>query len=413
MVVTLIAVTGFIPVDRVVTASGLVVSNSNTILVQPLETAIVRSIDVHEGEEVHAGQLLARLDPTFTSADLATVSDQASALEAKVKRLTAEANGAQWNYSGDDPKWILQASIYNQRRTQFVARIDNFARRLNELDSQIVRFKSDIAGYQERLRIAQTVEQIRSTLEMQQVGTKLSTLIAKDNRAEVARSLAEAEQAETQAILSQQALVAEREAFIGGWMAEISEQLSDANEKAAAAREQLRKADMRRNLMEFRAERDAVVKSLAKVSVGSVMQSGQQFITLVPDDANLQIEANIPGSESGFVHLDDPVAIKFDTFPYSQYGMAEGVVQIVSPSSFTLQEEERNPTGRAPVRNGPDLYYRARIDITRVSLHGVPAGFHIVPGMPVTADIKVGKRTVLDYLLGSVLPIAHEAMREP
>ena len=36
-----------------------------------------------------------------------------------------------------------------------------------------------------------------------------------------------------------------------------------------------------------------------------------------------------------------------------------------------------------------------------------------MPGMPVTADIKVGKRTVLKYLLGMVVPVAHEAMREP
>ena len=46
-------------------------------------------------------------------------------------------------------------------------------------------------------------------------------------------------------------------------------------------------------------------------------------------------------------------------------------------------------------------------------LHDVPAGFHIVPGMPVTADIKVGKRTVLAYLLGRILPVMSEGMREP
>jgi HlyD family secretion protein len=33
--------------------------------------------------------------------------------------------------------------------------------------------------------------------------------------------------------------------------------------------------------------------------------------------------------------------------------------------------------------------------------------------MPVTADIKVGKRTVLQYLLGLMMPIPKEAMREP
>jgi hemolysin D len=46
-------------------------------------------------------------------------------------------------------------------------------------------------------------------------------------------------------------------------------------------------------------------------------------------------------------------------------------------------------------------------------LHDVPAGFRVTPGMPVTADIKVGKRTVLSYLLGRIMPLASEGMREP
>jgi HlyD family secretion protein len=63
--------------------------------------------------------------------------------------------------------------------------------------------------------------------------------------------------------------------------------------------------------------------------------------------------------------------------------------------------------------SGTEAYYRARIAIDRVGLHDVPAGFRVTPGMPVAADIKVGKRTVLNYLLGRVLPLAREGMREP
>ena len=76
------------------------------------------------------------------------------------------------------------------------------------------------------------------------------------------------------------------------------------------------------------------------------MQSGQQFITLVPADAPLEVEANISGRDNGYVHFGDPVAIKFDTFPYSRYGMAKGTVRIISPDSFTPQAEARNPTSQ-------------------------------------------------------------------
>lgn len=180
------------------------------------------------------------------------------------------------------------------------------------------------------------------------------------------------------------------------------------------AREQLNKAKLRRQLVELRSDRDAIVQSVAKVSQGSVLQSGQHFITLVPTDAPLEIESNIFGSENGFVHVGDPVVVKFDTFPYAQYGLAEGRVRTISPDSFTADQEIRNPTSAVPVPTTVvEPYYRSRITIDRVALHDVPEGFRVTPGMPVTSDIKVGQRTVLGYLLGLVVPIGREALREP
>jgi hemolysin D len=81
---------GVIRVDQVVTASGKIVPSVSAQVVQPLDTAIVRSIDVREGDRVHAGQILARLDPTFAAADLGSQRTQVGMLESQVARLQAE-----------------------------------------------------------------------------------------------------------------------------------------------------------------------------------------------------------------------------------------------------------------------------------------------------------------------------------
>jgi hemolysin D len=414
MVATLIAATGVIPIDQVVTAKGIVVSQLPTIVVQPLDTSIVRSINVHEGQRVRAGDVLARLDPTFAAADLATLAAQVTSLDAEVSRLEAEAADKPFVYSGSDPSWLLQAAIHGHRVAEFQSKIDNFRHRAAELASLISRADSDAAGYRERLSVAQKVEAMHKLLEEEHSGTKLQLLLAVDNRAEMARSLAYAEQTGEGAKRDQAALEADRDAYVQGWRADVSQQLADATQKLSDAREQLSKAKLRRQLVELHSERDAVVQSVAKISVGSVLQSGQQFITLVPADSPLEFEANIVGRDSGFVHVGDAVAVKFDTFPYAQYGLVEGTVKIVSPNSFTAQDEARNPTSAVPVMaTTAEPFYRARITIDRVALHGVPKDFQVMPGMPVTADIKVGKRTVLKYLLGMVVPIARDAMREP
>lgn len=414
MVVALITLAALMPVDQVVTTTGLVVSQSPNILVQPLETAIVRSIEVREGQRVEKGELLARLDPTFAAADLAALSAQVSTLEAAVARLQAEADGKPFDYKGLDPSWTLQASIFEQRKAAYDAKTENFDRQLDELTSLISRSQLDADAYRERVTVAASIEQMRKQLESTAAGSRLNTLLAEDNRAEMGRALTNAEQTAEAAKRQQAGIAADRDGFVQGWRADVSQSLSDATAKLSDARELLNKAKLRKQLVELRSGADAIVQSVAKVSVGSVLQSGERLITLVPTNASLEVETSIFGRNSGFIHVGDPVAIKFDTFPYSQYGLARGTVRTVSPDSFSAEEQARDPNSSLKMLpSSSEPFYRTRISIDQLALHGVPAGFAVSPGMPVTADIKVGKRTVLKYLLGLMLPIGREAMREP
>jgi hemolysin D len=415
MVLSCIAAATFIEVDRVVTTPGRVIARSATIVVQPLETAIIRSIDVHEGEEVHAGQVLARLDPTFAAADLGALAAQVAAFQAQVSRMQAELDNRPFAYSGLDPNLSLQAAIFAQRQSEYNYKLENYQLKADSLTASMARSKSDAANYRDRLGYARTVEQMRKDLERLSVGSKINTLAAMDARVEIQRNAESAEQVAVGAQRDFAALIAERNGYVQSWHADIAEKLAEATGKLSDARESLNKAQLRRQLVELRADRDATVLSVGKVSPGAVVSSGQQLVTLVPTDAPLEIETNIAGMDNGFVHVGDAVAIKFDTFPYTQYGMAHGVVRVVSPDSFTQQDEQRNPTGAMPMPSQAmsGVWYRARITLDRIDLRNVPHGFRMMPGMPVTADILVGKRSIMKYLLGRVMPMAQEGMREP
>ncbi len=405
---------GLIPVDRVVTAQGRVVAKTATLVLQPLEASIVRSIDVHEGQTVRAGQVLARLDPTFAAADVGALVAQVSNLQAEVSRLEAEANNQPFTYTGVDPNLSLQAAIFGQRQAEYTYKLENYQQKINGLITEIAKANADAEGYRSRLEVAANVEKMRRDLERLQVGSRLNTLAAVDARTEMERNLRDAQETAASAQRDLAAMIAERDGYVQQWHADVSEKLADATSKLSDAHESLNKAQLRKQLVELRAEKDATVLTVAKVSVGSVLQSGQQFITLVPLDAPLEIEANVLGRDDGFIGVGDPVSIKFDTFPFIQYGLAYGTVRIISPDSFTGQEDQRNPSGNLPApANSTEPFYRARVTIARVDLHGVPQDFHLIPGMPVTADIKVGKRTVLQYMLGRVLPVTSEGMREP
>jgi hemolysin D len=414
MIAVLFLVAAAINVDRVVTATGLVVARSPTLVVQPLEAAIVRSIEVNPGDVVHAGQILARLDPTFATADMGTLVAQVSTLQAQVARMQAEVENRPFTYAGLDPNMALQAAIHGQRQAEYEFKLENYRQKADSLTATIARSRADIASFTDRLVYAKSLESMRKELEHLNVGSKINTLSAMDTRAQMQGSLDGAMQQAAGSQRDLAALIAEMNGYKQSWHADVSDKLTDALGKLSDARESLNKAQLRRQLVELRAERDGTVLSVSKVSVGSVLSAGQQFITLVPTDAPLEIEANIAGADDGHVHVGDPVDIKFETFPYTQYGMAHGVVRVVSPDSFSAQDEQRNPTGMVALSTqASGVWFRARITLDQINLHGTPANFHLVPGMPIMADIRVGKQTVLRYMLGKTVPLATEGMREP
>ena len=157
MVLVLFALTAVIKVDRVVTAQGLVVARSPTIVVQPLETAIVRSIEVHPGDTVHAGEILARLDPTFATADLGQLAAQVSNYQAQVLRMQAEMEDRPFAYGGQDPNMALQAAIYAQRHAEFEFKMENYRQKADSLSATIDKARADMATFTERLSYARDV----------------------------------------------------------------------------------------------------------------------------------------------------------------------------------------------------------------------------------------------------------------
>ena len=411
----LLLAAGLIKVDRVVSAVGRIVPVAGNIVVQPLETAIVRSIEVKPGQRVLAGDMLARLDPTFAAADAGAVQSQVKSLEAETDRLRAELAETAFAPTGQDPVQILQAVIFNQRASERNSKLESFQKKIEGLQAAITRSLADAAAYRERSDVAASIEEMRKSLEQQKVGSRLNLLLATDSRLEAERRQSAADQASSEAKSELAAMQADRESYLQSWRAQTAQTLSEEVHKLSDARELSQKMVLRRSLVELHAEHDAIVQSIAKVSEGSVLQAGQQFITLVPADSPLEVEVSISGRDIGFVRSGDATAIKFDTFPYARFGMAHGKVRMISPDSVTSAEQLTGQLANAPQvqQPGTELFYRSRIAIDEIKLHSLSEALQVTAGMPVVVDIKVGQQTILGYLVNGILVTAREGLREP
>lgn len=115
-------------IDRVVTARGKLITVDPLIVVQPLDTAIIRTIDVRVGDVVQAGAVLATLDPSFTKSQETATQERLNSMTAEESRLEAEIYGTPFppTAAGNalDPKYLkLQEAVYAHRQAEYQAAV--------------------------------------------------------------------------------------------------------------------------------------------------------------------------------------------------------------------------------------------------------------------------------------------------
>ena len=196
---------------------------------------------------------------------------------------------------------------------------------------------------------------------------------------------------------------ASKQTFIMEWGKDISEQMVQVERNLMTTMKSLEKVKQLNNYVVLRAPCDAIVHEIAQFPVGSAVREAEALITLVPINCKIELEAEIPAKDIGKVKVGDNVRVKLNAFPFQKHGTLDGIVRNISEDTF--QRESRgeldNPT-----------YYRARIERSG-KLRNIHKNFRLIPGMEAQAEIKVGTRSVLEYIVYPLIKSLDEAIREP
>jgi HlyD family type I secretion membrane fusion protein len=387
--------------DRVVSATGTIISTAPNIVVQPLEPATIRSIEVKVGDMVKAGSVLARLDPTFAEADVDQIEARIASLDAAIARLEAEQAKTPYALAAKPTEYAqLQHAIWRERQTEYAAQMRLFDERAARARAAIAAITREREQLQQNLKITREVEDMRVELEQNKTGSRLNSLIARSTRISMERELTKLENDLIESRHELEAIEAERAVYQRRRDSETVQELVTKRDERASLAEQRVKAQRRKEMVRLTTPVDAVVLEIAERSVGSVVKDAEPLFRLVPLDSPLEVEANIEARQIGNVAVGDPVQIKLDAFNYMEHGVAHGTVRVLSSDSFTHKD------GSAP-------FYRSRIEIIDMDLTNMPETFRLIPGMPLTAEIKVGRRSIMNYLLRPVVRSFDEGLREP
>jgi len=400
--------------DIVAVATGKLVPQSYLRIVQPLEHGIVKDILVREGETVQAGQVLMRMDSRLTDADRRVVDNELKLKRLQLHRIDAEMRGTAMTRRADDDAGLL-AQVEAQQRARRQAHLD-------AIDTE----KASLAKAQQDLKAALEIEaKLKQTVPMYKETADGWAQLAREGFAgkllaqERMRLYIESAQdlkAQTETVESLRATIAQAEKRIAQISSNYRQQLQNERVETAAQAQRLEqelgKHDHRTGLMELRAPQAGIVKDLATHTAGTVAAPGTILMTLVPQGEPLMAEVWVGNDDVGFVRKGQPVKLKLATFQFQKYGMIDGSVRQVSADASENQGAAAASVEIGRNRTAQPLTYKTIVELNAQELLAQGARYTLTPGMQVAAEIHLGTRTVLEYLLSPVTKAFHEAGRE-
>lgn len=396
--------------DIVAVAEGKLVPEDYLKIVQPSEAGIVSAILVREGQTVQKDQVLMRMDALTTDTDLNALTTERGRKRLALRRQDAELAEQRLTIDADEPQPLAQEAMAQQLANEAA-----LASALAEERSRMLKAQQELAAAQQQSQRLQAVlphfqAQETAYAQLADQGFTGQLMVSDKRRERIEKE---------QELATQQHVIASARASIDQSVKKLEQIKAEHRQRLHTERAETRsqlerleadwqKQQHRRALMELRAPHEGVVKELATHTVGTVVQPGTVLATLVPQQAPLKVEVWVSNEDVGFVRSGQPVKLKFAAYPFQKYGMAHGELQWINADA---QTEDPN---RATTPDGalPPPRYKATVALKEVALVRDERRYELTAGMQAQAEILLGQRTVLQYLLSPVQRAWHEAGRE-
>ena len=394
----------FAQMDIVVSATGVVLPKGKVKVVQPLEPGIITDIHVRDGQLVKKGDLLVSMDNKDSLTDINTIQSELAKLELVLLRLDAQLHsdvtlfGPSFNSSKQSVQLHRQLLVHSLAAQK--ERMDTLEMEIRRCNAEREATRSDFKRLTESLPLSRQLYDKKSALAKRKLISSAELLQAKIDISDAQYNLlaARSRLKEIEARLErakEEKVLAKTE-----YRRDILTQLTEAGSKRLNLQDQLAKAKNRQTRFTLKAPADGVVQQLAINTIGGVVTAAQSLMVIVPTDGGLEIEAKVLNKDIGFISSGQDVSVKITAYPFTRYGDLGGEIEWVARDAVI--DKQIGPI--YPIRVRVDNYMLPNIVNGR---QGV-----ITPGMTVTADVKVGRRRVIQYFLGPVFRYKDKSLRE-
>tara|TARA_E500000331_G_scaffold354496_1_gene407624 strand:+ start:2676 stop:3950 length:1275 start_codon:yes stop_codon:yes gene_type:complete len=390
--------------DIISTAQGEVVPSTRIKSIQHLEGGIIRRIAVNEGQRVQKNDVLVELDPTASTADLGELQVRLNSLKFEISRLTAELNDQKTpkinnNLQVNFPQLAMRSlEQFNTRMKAQKSRLQKQRHLIVQRASIINEIRSKIKSGQKLLKLKTEQINISDRLVKDDLSNRFTHLNLLISASEVEGRIVENKANLVTANAAWKEAQFELKLIENEFKEEVNKELEEANTNLDELNQRLNKFDDSLERTTLRSPVTGIIKTVYFSTAGGVIKPGETIIDIVPGQDSLVIEAKLPTQDIGYVQAGQEAFIQLASADAMKFDKLPGKVKHVSPDTI--------------ISNDGLPFYTVKIETKNDHFERASNKYYLYPGMQVTASIKIGDRTVMDYILDPLQAAMDEAMTE-
>ncbi|ACK71910.1 secretion protein HlyD family protein [Gloeothece citriformis PCC 7424] len=437
-------------IEEVGHASGKLIPKGETYKIEPLDIGKVSRIAVKEGDTVTAGQVLVELDRQLEEKEIERLEQllinyqmelaqkqnllEKISLEAQTYQAISQAQENEQRAAIAQAKekikttqeiLLLQQRQYSayQTRQDYLQPLSGTAQeRLEELEKELLEHQKRIEKLQSLVEegavsqeyVFQAEQAMRATkqqilqsqlqegnnvkeqlFQAQQSLRDLQTNITQ-KQGELNTAFKEAERLESE-LTSKQAQAQQTQLQYQQQKQKLALEITQIQGKITETQNLLVTAKTKLQYKYLKAPVDGVVLSLNIQNTGKVVETGNTIAEIAPEGVPLELSATLVNREAGFVQKGMPVQIKFDAYPYQDYGIISGKVSSISEDAKTDED-----LGEV---------YQVKVELEQNYIQENQQPIQFKAGQTASADIIIRRRRIIDILLDPIKQLQKDGIK--
>jgi len=384
----------FAMIDEIARGDGEIIPSGQNQIIQNLEGGIVEEMLVKEGDVVKKGQILMKINNEKSKSSFSSNAVKADAIEAKIIRLRAEANGKEFKVDKATEERLKkfienEKHLFNSNKQQLNANISALEERLLQKKQELSEAYSHLKSLNSSLKLINDEVRMTKPMVAKGVRSRIDFLQLQRQQNEIEDKYSSTKKSIPRLKSAIKEVKNQIQEQVYKFQSDARMKLSDAISEIESLRATSTALEDQVSRTLVRSPMNGIVQNIFVNTIGGVIKPGQEIMEIVPSDETLLVEVKIKPKDIAFIYFGQKAIVKFTAYDFSIYGGLDGKVVLISPD--TIKDEKDN------------VFYTVRIKTDKNTIGRDGEDLKIIPGMTVSVDIITGQKSVLDYILKPIL----------